>query len=227
MAALRSNALVLFAKDPVEGQVKTRLGSLLDSKTTLDLYFHFLADSLDKISAVAGVDRFVGVASEPETDFFQQAGRRHEFTLFMQEGQNLGQRMHRAFLDRFEEGYQRVVIIGADSPSLPIAYMEEAFCSEEPVVIGPATDGGYYLIGMQGGVLDIFQGISWGTGRVLEETLAVVREKRVGAGLLPVWYDVDLPEDLRFLRTHMQWMEQAGLPVSRATLKFLNQLSFE
>ena len=221
------SALILFAKEPLEGQVKTRLNSLLDSKTILSLYHHFLNDSIEKIDSIVEVDRFIGIASDPKTGYFDDVSRSYPVRLFVQEGSNLGERMRQAFQNRFEEGYKRVVIIGADSPTLPTAYIEQALQSEKDVVIGPSTDGGYYLIGMQGKVTDIFDGVAWGTDRVLSETLSVLKDRRAEAELLPVWYDVDLPEDLRFLKTHLEWMAHAGLEEGKATLEFLNQLHLE
>jgi rSAM/selenodomain-associated transferase 1 len=227
MKASCSRALILFAKDPVEGQVKTRLSTLLDSSTTLDLYQHFLRDSIEKLVAVEGVDCFIGISSQPTTDFFDQATRGRDIRLFIQAEGNLGERMRQAFEERFEEGYEQVVIIGADSPTLPLSYIKQSLRSEENVVIGPSTDGGYYLIGMKGGLTDIFDGITWGTDRVLAETLKVLQGRQGQAELLPVWYDVDLPEDLRFLKTHLEWMVHSGLEENRATLNFLNQLYLE
>ena len=221
------SALILFAKEPLEGQVKTRLSSLLDSKTILSLYHHFLNDSIEKIDSIVEVDRFIGIASDPKTGYFDDVSRSYPVRLFVQEGSNLGERMRQAFQYRFEEGYKRVVIIGADSPTLPTAYIEQALQSEKDVVIGPSTDGGYYLIGMQGKVTDIFDGVAWGTDRVLSETLSVLKDQRAEAELLPVWYDVDLPEDLRFLKTHLEWMAHASLEEGKATLEFLNQLHLE
>ena len=227
MTRTSAQALILFAKDPVAGQVKTRLSSLLDNSTTLNLYHHFLRDSIEKICSVAEVDRFIGIASNSQTGYFEDVSRRRSVQLFVQEGDNLGERMRRAFEDRFKEGYERVVIIGADSPTLPTAYIEQALQSKKEVVIGPSTDGGYYLIGMQGKVTDVFEGVSWGTDQVLSETLDVLKGQRAEAELLPVWYDVDLPEDLRFLKTHLEWMVHSGLQENKATLEFLNQLHLE
>ncbi len=221
------SALILFAKDPVEGRVKTRLGSLLDPKTTLNLYLHFLDDSIAKIHAVTDVERFIGVASEPQTGYFEKLSYHPPARLFVQEGEDLGQRMRQAFEDRFREGYERVVIIGADSPTLPTGYIEQALLSEKQVVIGPSTDGGYYLIGMRGKVTELFTDIDWGTGSVLADTLKILQKQGVPAELLPVWYDVDLPEDLRFLKTHLEWMAHAGLKTGQATLDYLNQLHLE
>lgn len=221
-------ALILFAKDPVEGQVKTRLSSLLDAPTILSLYRHFLRDSIEKVYSVTEADRFIGIASNPETNYFDDVSRNHPVKLFVQEGGNLGERMRRAFEDRFKEGYERVVIVGADSPTLPITYIEQALQSEKDVVIGPSTDGGYYLIGMQGKVTGIFEGIPWGSDRVLSETLNILKGQQAEAELLPVWYDIDLPEDLRFLKTHLEWMDHAGLlKECQATLQFLNRLHLE
>ena len=164
----------------------------------------------------------------PVSDYFDNVSRNYPIRLFVQEGINLGERMRQAFQDRFEEGYERVVIIGADSPTLPTAYIEQALQSKKEVVIGPSTDGGYYLIGMQGKMTDIFERVPWGTDRVLSETLNVLKEQQAEAELLPVWYDVDLPEDLRFLKTHLEWMVHAGLlQEGRATLEFLKQLHLE
>ncbi len=223
-----ARALILFAKDPVAGQVKTRLSSLLDDPTVLSLYRHFLRDSIDKICSVAEADRFIGMASDPETGYFDEVARSHPVRLFVQKGRDLGERMRQAFEDRFKEGYERVVIIGSDSPTLPATYIEQALLSEKEVVIGPSTDGGYYLIGMRAKVTDIFDGVAWGTDRVLSETLQALKDQRTEAELLPVWYDVDLPEDLRFLKTHLEWMAHSGLlKEGRTTLEFLNQLHLE
>ncbi len=208
--------------------MKTRLSSLLDSKTTLSLYQHFLSDSIEKIDSIMEVDRFIGIASTPVSDYFDNVSRNYPIRLFVQEGANLGERMRQAFQDRFEEGYERVVIIGSDSPTLPTAYIKQALQSEKDVVIGPSTDGGYYLIGMQGKMTDIFERVPWGTDRVLSETLNVLKAQQAEAELLPVWYDVDLPEDLRFLKTHLEWMAHTGLlKEEQATLAFLNQLHLE
>jgi uncharacterized protein len=223
-----ARALILFAKDPVEGQVKTRLSSLLDASTILCLYHHFLRDSIEKICSVAEVDRFIGIASDPKTNYFDDVSKSQPVSLFVQKGGNLGERMRQAFEYRFREGYERVVIIGSDSPTLPAAYIAQALQSEKEVVIGPSTDGGYYLIGMRGKVTDIFRDVAWGSDRVLSETLNVLKEQQAEAELLPVWYDVDLPEDLRFLKTHLEWMAHAGLlKEGQETLAFLNQLHLE
>ena len=132
--------------------------------------------------------------------------------------------MRRALQDRFAEGYDKAVIIGSDSPSLPVTYIERALGSDKDLVLGPSTDGGYYLIGMRGKVVEVFDGVSWGTQKVLRETCAHLEQDGAELELLPVWYDIDNPEDLRFFQTHLQLIEQAGLGKSGETGKLLNKI---
>lgn len=132
--------------------------------------------------------------------------------------------MKNAFIKCFDDGYKKVAIIGSDSPTLPALYIMEAFNTDQEVVIGPTVDSGYYLVGMNRGITDIFGGVSWGTEKVLPQTLERLREKGAGLKLLPLWYDVDLPEDLKFLKIHMDLMSQGGMGLPEATAEFLDQL---
>ena len=227
MNSSEPQALILFAKDPVEGTVKTRLQTLLDAKTACQLYLHILEDTVNKITSVSGVDLFAGIHPANTSGYFDRIARSHKIKIFNQVGADLGQKMRHAFQQRFKEGYKKVVIIGADSPTLPVEYIERALRTDRDVVMGPCTDGGYYLVGMSQRFTEIFEGVSWGTGQVLSETLLKIQEARAGLELLPVWYDVDRPEDLRFLRTHLGFMVHAGLEQESATLEFLNRLNLE
>jgi uncharacterized protein len=223
MAKNHDNALILFARDPILGKVKTRLSPFLEEDVILKLYTCFLQDSLDNIRQVENVDRFVGVAPSNESGFFNgKLGS--DIRMFVQEGENLGDKMRRANQDRFAEGYERVVIIGSDSPLLPVPYIYQAFGSDKDMVLGPSTDGGYYLIGMRGKVVEVFKDVTWGTEMVLQETCERLVQNGASLGLLPVWYDVDTPEDLKFFKTHMDLIEQAGLGASSETKKLLNEI---
>ena len=219
------NAVILFARDPVLGQVKTRLSSSFDDGTILGLYICFIEDSLEKIRRVDNADCFVGVLPENHSGFFNGtvcSGMK----VFAQQGNDLGEKMHSAFSDRFKEGYDKVLIIGSDSPSLPGSYIGKAFASEKDLILGPSADGGYYLIAMTGKVFEVFAGVPWGTEKVLEETLKKVKDANISLELLPVWYDVDLPEDLKFLRTHLALIVLSGLDEGGNTKKFIDELSF-
>ena len=220
------NAVILFARDPVLGQVKTRLNSLLDNETILKLYICFLEDSLAKIQEVGNVDCFVGISPENNSGFFNQK-KSLGITLFSQEGKDLGDKMRQAFIDRFRQGYNNVVIIGSDSPSLPVSYIKKALDSEEKLVLGPSIDGGYYLIAMKGKVAEVFKGVSWGTDKVLNETLQLIQDGGISFELLPIWYDVDFPEDLKFLKTHLMLIAQAGLSDGGMTKSILDEIIIE
>ncbi len=224
MPGKNRNALILFARDPVIGQVKTRLQDFLAPETVLKLYTLFLKDSIRLIRSIKDADRFIGVAPSNLSGFFSRLDDGAAVSVFDQSGKDLGEKMQHAFTSRFAEGYEKVVIIGSDSPTLPAAYIEQAFASNRQLILGPSTDGGYYLIGMTKRFVDVLRGVDWGTEKVLEQTLAQVREQSVSLELLPIWYDVDRKEDLLFLKTHLDLIAQSGLPASSSTGEFLNEL---
>ena len=225
MEKLKDSAVILFARDPVLGQVKTRLSSLLDDETILRLYTCFVEDSLEKIRLVDNADCFVGISPSRLSGFFNRI-EGSDTRLFIQQGKDLGEKMRQAFVDRFADGYKKVVVIGSDSPSLPVSYINQALTSDKDLILGPSTDGGYFLIAMTGKVPEVFGGITWGTDQVLDETLNCVKKAGVSLEVLPVWYDVDLPEDLKFLRTHLKLITQSGLCEGGKTKKILDEMSF-
>ncbi len=224
MASKNQKALVLFARDPVAGKVKTRLKQILDEETTLRLYISFLKDSIDKLFQLQDIRRLIGITPSLSSGFFDPWSQDPRVELFIQQGEDLGDRMRNAFARQFLAGCEKVVIIGSDSPTLPMEYIERAMASEKEIVLGPSTDGGYYLIGLNRKLVDVFSEISWGTDQVLEQTLARIREQSAQLELLPVWYDVDLPEDLRFLKVHSDLMVQSGLQAPSATVQMLAKL---
>jgi hypothetical protein len=221
----KNKAVILFARDLILGQVKTRLSSLFDDETILRLYTCFVEDSLEKIRQVDNADCFVGISPSNISGFFNGI-EDSDTRLFIQQGKDLGDKMRQAFVDRFSDGYKKVVIIGSDSPSLPVSYINQALNSDKDLMLGPSTDGGYYLIAMTGKVSEVFDGIAWGTEQVLDETLNRVKKAGVSLELLPVWYDVDFPEDLKFLKTHLELITQSGLCEVGKTKKILDEISF-
>jgi rSAM/selenodomain-associated transferase 1 len=121
-----------------------------------------------------------------------------------QRGATLGERMRNGAGDLLARGFGRVVLVGADLPTLPAAYIEDALerltRPQESLVLGPAEDGGYYLIGMTRAHDELFDGIPWGTADVLRRTQEAAAALRLTVELLPLWYDVDLPSDLQRVR---------------------------
>lgn len=191
--------LMIFAKAPEPGRVKTRLAPALGEAGAAALHAAFVRDV---VARHRRPDRRLTVwrAGDLEDPLWAELDARLE----TQRGADLGARMRAAFTAELA-GDARVVILGTDSPTLPPALVDEAFAALErvPAVLGPACDGGYYLLGLRGGPPPIFEDIAWGTESVLVETLRCIRRVGMGCHLLPFWYDVDRPADLELLRAHL------------------------
>jgi hypothetical protein len=132
--------------------------------------------------------------------------------------------MKNAFMYSFDKGSQRTVIIGTDSPTLPLSYIQKAFdaLKEVPVTIGPTFDGGYYLIGLSEQNAAIFDGVDWSTSRVFSQTLTRIQTINKQLYVLPPWYDVDTSDNLEFLRSHILSMKMSeNEDVPEKTLRFL------
>jgi rSAM/selenodomain-associated transferase 1 len=126
---------------------------------------------------------------------------------------DLGQRMAAFFSAQFQAGAAKVVLVGTDSPTLPLSFIAQAFqqLDRAELVLGPATDGGYYLIGCKEPLPPIFKGIAWGTSAVLGETVGRLPDSRWQLALLPPWYDVDTVADWQMLRGHLAALRRAGV----------------
>jgi rSAM/selenodomain-associated transferase 1 len=201
-------ALVVAAKAPQPGTVKTRLCSLLSSDDATELYRCFLEDTFRVMNRVPGTQRVISYTPEGSEAYFQRDGLKDQ-RLLLQRGDSFGERLFNAFEDLFSEGFGSVIILNADSPTLPVRYLTQAFeelaRAGDRVVLGPADDGGYYLIGLKRAHRVLFERITWSSDRVLAETLERARESAIEASLLPAWYDVDDAEGLeRLLRETAQ-----------------------
>lgn len=198
-----TDALLVFARYPRLGRVKTRLGSAFSPRESLVLYTAFLLDTLER-TALLDVPRhlFLADCTEGEAHTFEASTRRFgPCRVHLQEGDDLGQRMWNAYQSVRS---QRVVFIGADSPTLPLSYVSEAFeaLHGRPVAIGPVADGGYYLLGLAAPKRELFHDIDWGTQAVLRQTLERLQSQEYV--LLPPWRDVDTVEDLPDLRRDLE-----------------------
>ncbi|MXZ05462.1 MAG: glycosyltransferase [Rhodothermaceae bacterium] len=211
---MKDRALIVFARSPVAGQVKSRLTQLLSSQEAADLYRAFLVDSLAQYASLE-VDVRLYMADEGDPGVHLYGAK-----LKKQCGDGLGERMDHAFRETAAEGYEQMVIIGTDHPTLPTEFIMDAYeaLSDVPAVcIGPASDGGYYLLGMSPLICGLFDGIVYSKPNVLSLTLVRARESGASVTQLPVWYDVDTPEDLRRLVS-----EKTALPP--ATMKMMRML---
>jgi len=216
--------LIMFAKYPEKGKVKSRLILEGDKGLVADLYRYFIEDLLERLSA--GDYRFWMAYDPPEkeNDFIELFGDGFLYTPQM--GADLGIRMYNTFTSCFLKGFQSVVIIGSDSPNLPGRIIEEAFESLDRygAVIGPTWDGGYYLIGFSRDSLSgrVFENIMWGTDNVFQETMERFRKDGVLVHVLPKWRDIDRPEDIRSL---MKESAESDFAKSR-TIRFLKEHGF-
>ena len=143
-------------------------------------------------------------------------------------GDGLGERLTSATQWATEHGYTKILLVGSDSPTLPISYISQALTllDSRDIAIGPSTDGGYYLIGFSAAnvamiVPFVFEDIAWSTADVFKQTLARIRSVKATTGLLPPWYDIDTAEDLDFLSAHISAMRLAGGTVQAARTESL------
>jgi rSAM/selenodomain-associated transferase 1 len=196
---LRRAALIVFAKVPEQGTVKTRLTPLLTPTEAAQLYEAFLLDSLDAYRCLgADVRLYLAPSVRPvPEDFAPDETPRHT-----QRGEGLGARMLNAFVETFVAGYERVLIIGTDHPTLPLAFIERGFeelDSPFSIVLGPSDDGGFYLLGMNEVYPQLFEGMLYSHPEVLAQTLERAETTGAAVSVLPPWYDVDTPDALRRL----------------------------
>lgn len=215
-----SNALILFMKAPRPGTVKTRLTSRVSPGAAAALYRAFILDTLHIAQGIAGASLHVAWAPEDGLADLRSALGNPDVKWTGQQGSHLGERLSNAFAAFLQSGWDKTVVLGGDSPLLPRAYVEKAFESldRHDVVLGPAEDGGYYLIGMRRGVKvagrcdRLFESIHWGTGHVLRQTRAAIRASGLSCHELPVWHDVDRPADLDRVAREIQALRAGGDP---------------
>lgn len=208
--------LIVFAKNPVPNQVKTRLIPTLSPEQAATLYTAFLTDWCETLAEFPDVDLVIAYTpAEAQSDLQALIG--DDVIYIPQIGADLGERLTSATQWAAKQGYTKILFVGSDSPTLPISYISQAITllDSRDTVIGPSTDGGYYLIGFSAEALTttvphVFEEIAWSTANVFRQTLARIRSLKVTVGLLPPWYDIDTSEDLAFLYAHIAAMRLAG-----------------
>ena len=194
-----SRALLIFARRPYPGRVKTRLSPVLSPRESAGLYDCMVRDLVARTVALEVDDRYLMYeeGDGAEAYFLALGGG---LFLHPQQGEGLGERLTNAFDLLFGKGYTTLAVIGTDSPDLPLAFIHEAFEQLEAgsvdVLFGPTEDGGYYLAAMQGFHPELFLEVPWSTDKALEVSLQRAEEAGLRAGLLPRWYDIDEPQDL-------------------------------
>jgi rSAM/selenodomain-associated transferase 1 len=206
-------AVVIMARSPVSGDPpKTRLASVIDAEThRRRLYSAFLQDTVEACRTLEGSSLRVAYAPDGGTAGFSDLGIADD-ELLIQRGDDLGQREEGVFADLFVEGFAKVVMIGSDLPTLPTEHLRQAIDAVDPqtVVLGPAEDGGYYLIALASDagatdatVPDLFSNVRWSTPETLDDTWVAAIRADLRVELLPSWYDIDDAEGLERLRAEL------------------------
>ncbi len=203
--------LGLFAKEPCPGRVKTRLAAATSAEWAARVADAFLRDQLARLTQVEA-ERVLAFAPPESRPFFADlVGDRYR--LMPQADGDLGVRMTAFFSEQLQAGSRTILLLGTDSPTMPLAFVEQAFreLEQADVVLGPATDGGYYLLGIANRLPPLFDGIAWGSPDVLGQTVRRLSDACWRLALLPPWYDVDTLDDWRMLQGHLAALRRAGL----------------
>ena len=190
---MKKNALIIFVKNVIPGHVKTRLAATLGNDVAMDIYQQLLKNLKNNIQSL-DAGKIIFYSEFIEDDIW-------DYSIFkknIQQGNDLGERMKNAFDVSLAAGYKKAVIIGSDCPGIDENILNEAFekLTGFDVVIGPATDGGYYLLGMKKMYSFLFQDIEWSTDKVLQQTLSVCNRNHLTYFQLPELSDIDEEKDL-------------------------------
>ncbi len=219
---MRGDALILMAKAPIPGKVKTRMCPPLSPRDAAGFYACLLADASAEAARLRDAIRYLCYAPPGWKAYFLGESF-SPFLLRAQEGSDLGERMARAIDEAFACGARRAVIVGADCPALSAGRMRSAFrelSSGADAVFGPAEDGGFYLAGLGAPDSRLFRGIEWSTASVLSDVLSRCRRSGMTYSLLPVESDVDTPDDLAAL---LRWAGSHPAPACPRTRRWLGE----
>lgn len=207
MSHIKDRCLIIFARYPEKGQVKSRLARDYDEKFVADLYGHFVDDLL---STLGRGNYCLKIAFHPPEKYGamkERFGGSHEY--MRQCSGNLGEKMRDAFQCCFTDQFRSVILIGSDCPDLDVEVIHSSFEALEKTAdaaIGPAHDGGYYLIGFRADAFHpgIFNDMPWGEPSVYRETMKKIESENIRIQLAPAWHDIDTRADLEALvRKHL------------------------
>ncbi|MGA9724650.1 MAG: TIGR04282 family arsenosugar biosynthesis glycosyltransferase [Candidatus Binatus sp.] len=220
-------ALIVFCREPVAHQAKTRLIGAMTPAAAAALSDAFIRDALAKAVAVRA-SSIVIAASAPNgvehSRYFQRMARRFGAELIDQGDGSLGMRMARALQPLSSDG---ALLIGTDTPSLPAALLAASLDAlrRNRIVIAPSLDGGYYAIGVRGPMPPIFTGIRWGSSGVFDSTVKRLKRAGLRYTLGPAWYDVDRWPDVLLLAAHLRLLRRTSpCPATESVLKRLGVL---
>ena len=196
----KDTAIIVFTRFPVEGKVKTRLAKNMGNKFAVSFFRACAEHTFKELLKVEemGSDLFLFCSEENEIEqVMKWVG--NNFNYYSQQGADLGLKMYNAFDTVFKRGYKNVIIIGTDAPDVSMNIIQSAISvlDNYSVVIGPANDGGYYLLGFKSKLIDLFSGIEWSTNSVFDNTIKKLNNSKVNYFVLDELTDIDTLEDLQ------------------------------
>ena len=191
MLNTQENALIVFARKPELGKVKTRLARTVGDEKALDIYHHLLKHTR-LIARAAKATTFIFLTEEIKNEYWS------EFVCELQTGETLGEKMQHAFQSVFLKGFKKCVIIGSDCPELTPEIVNDAFgaLDQFDAVIGGANDGGYYLLGTKKIIPSLFKNKEWSTANVFENTIKDFENEELSFFTLPFLNDLDEEKDI-------------------------------
>jgi hypothetical protein len=195
------NLLIVFVKYPAPGAVKQRLAQHIGAEAAAKIYRQIAETIINNTVPNNAADYAVEICFDPKDDMHLVRSWLTSSNRFSaQQGNGLGERMRNAFICAFESGFKRVILIGSDCPDISRQIVLQGFAhlQQKDIVIGPACDGGYYLIGSRQQREEVFQDIEWGTEKVFQQTCDKIKAAGLSFGLLPTLRDVDRVEDLKY-----------------------------
>lgn len=196
-----NNTIVVFAKAPIPGEVKTRLTPFLTADKAAALHRHLIKHTLRTVASLPDYNIELWVGSQHS--WWQELAVQYDLAVFQQRGENLGERMSFALESALQRSAQ-VVIVGTDCPAISPQYLQQAFdgIEQHGIVIGPADDGGYVLLGLNQPLPILFNKIPWGSADVFATTVARLQQAQLHWFELESLMDIDRPED--FIKLQQQ-----------------------
>ena len=192
----KNKQLIVFVKSPISGKCKTRLIPFLSADEACEFYKSLIVTHFENLKSLTNIE--IAIYAHPDTDhpFIKKISEKYNTTLHNQHGNNLGERMHNA-ISRSLQHYKKTVLTGSDCPVLSVEYINKAFkaLEQHDIVLGPAEDGGYVLIGANKIESKLFKKINWGTSSVLQKSISNHKKYNYKTALLKPLWDIDTPED--------------------------------
>ena len=222
--------LIMFAKAPVAGKVKTRLQPPLSAEEAAELHACFLLDQAERLLAPSGelvdFDGWLSLAGSGDHPVVAEIVKMG-VTVVAQRGDGLGDRMACAIEEGLAAGYESVTLIGSDSPTLPASLVLDAVgrLAEVDVAFGPSFDGGFTLISARCPLPELRGDITWSVVSTLSQTFVAIEQAKHLGALVGFWYDVDQKQDLEFLTQHLPGL--AGPETAPRTARWLVEHAFD